>query len=364
MTKTDVTPTTVQGVPHLAVSPEKLTMTLSPHLGSVAVTDVREEPVGTGQMSESRRLHLTYSGSTRLPATLIAKYESANESSRQASQLTRTYEIETAFYQFLRPRVDVNAPQCFACEYHQGSDEFLLLLEDFAPCYQGDQITGCSPEEALTAVLELTRLHGPVWNATDLLEWEWLNRNTPEKRREYCGLLQMLYPGFVDRYNDHLDDGTRRIGDAFLAHPEPYFEFVPPHHTAVHGDYRLDNILFMPRPAGLQAGVVDFQTMSVGCGLSDLSYFIGAGLLPTDRQEHEHRLIQAYVDGLKEYKITLSFDDAWNLYRRYALSGFVMAVIASMLVKQTPRGDEMFLAMAQRHAQQASDLNTLSLLKG
>lgn len=118
----------------------------------------------------------------------------------------------------------------------------------------------------------------------------------------------------------------------------------------------------MPRLTGLEVGVVDFQTLSVGCGVSDLSYFIGAGLLPHDRQGHERELVQTYVDGINRYNIALSFDEAWDLYRRYTLSGFVMAVIASMLVQQTERGDTMFLAMAQRHAQQASDLGTLSLL--
>lgn len=329
----------------------------------MTVTGVSEEPVGTGQMSESRRLHLTYSGPTDLPSTIIAKYESSSESSRQASQLTRTYEIETAFYQLLADRVDVRAPRCFACRYNAEADEFLLLLEDFAPCYQGDQIAGCTPEEALVAVKELPRLHGPVWNAHDLESWEWLNRNTPDKRVEYCGLVKMLYPGFVERYGSQLDDVTRAIGDAFIADAEPYFTFVPPHFTVVHGDYRLDNILFMPRPEGLQAGVVDFQTLSLGCGVSDLSYYIGAGLLPHDRQMHEEHLVRTYVDGLTHYNIDLDFDEAWTLYRRYALSGFVMAVIASMLVKQTERGDAMFLAMAKRHAQQASDLETLSLLK-
>jgi aminoglycoside/choline kinase family phosphotransferase len=313
-------------------------------------------------MSESRRIHLSYSGPTELPSTLIAKFESASESSRQASQLTRTYEIETAFYRTLASRVDVRAPQCFASHYDPDSDEFLLLLEDFAPCYQGDQISGCSPGEARVAVEELARLHGPVWNAHDLESREWLHRNTPEKRLEYCGLVKMLYPGFVDRYSNQLSEVTRAVGDAFIATAEPYFTFVPPHFTVVHGDYRLDNILFMPRPEGLQVGVVDFQTLSLGCGLSDLSYFIGAGLLPDDRRAHEQDLVRTYVDGISGYNIDLSFDEAWHLYRRFTLSGFIMAVIASMLVKQTERGDAMFLAMAQRHAQQASDLDTLALL--
>lgn len=345
------------------LSPASLTAALAHWLVSAVVTDATEEPVGTGQMSESRRLRLTYSGPTDLPATMIAKFESASELSRQASQLTRTYEIETAFYQSLITRVDVRAPRCFVCHYDRARDEFLLLLEDLAPCYQGDQIAGCSLEEASIAVRELAKLHGPVWNAHDLESWEWLNRNTPEKRLEFCELVKMLYPGFVYRYDARLDDVTRVIGDEFIANAEPYFTFVPPHFTVVHGDYRLDNILFMPRPEGLQAGVVDFQTLSLGCGVSDLSYFIGAGLLPEDRQSHEEHLVRTYVDGLTHYNIDLDFDETWNLYRRYALSGFIMAVIASMLVKQTERGDAMFLAMAKRHAQQVSDLEALSLLK-
>jgi hypothetical protein len=40
-----------------------------------------------------------------------------------------------------------------------------------------------------------------------------------------------------------------------------------------------------------------------------------------------------------------------------------MAVVASMIVKQTERGDEMFLAMANRHAQHADDLDSLAAVR-
>jgi len=39
-----------------------------------------------------------------------------------------------------------------------------------------------------------------------------------------------------------------------------------------------------------------------------------------------------------------------------------MAVIASMIVGQTDRGDDMFMAMANRSAQMAIDLASLDLL--
>ena len=39
-----------------------------------------------------------------------------------------------------------------------------------------------------------------------------------------------------------------------------------------------------------------------------------------------------------------------------------VAVVASMLVQQTERGDAMFTAMAQRHARHALDLNGAEFL--
>jgi hypothetical protein len=39
-----------------------------------------------------------------------------------------------------------------------------------------------------------------------------------------------------------------------------------------------------------------------------------------------------------------------------------MALAASMLVERTDRGDEMFMAMAHRHAQHALDLDFVGVL--
>ena len=39
-----------------------------------------------------------------------------------------------------------------------------------------------------------------------------------------------------------------------------------------------------------------------------------------------------------------------------------MDVIAAMVVQQTARGDEMFAAMASRHARHALDLDALTLI--
>jgi hypothetical protein len=59
--------------------------------------------------------------------------------------------------------------------------------------------------------------------------------------------------------------------------------------------------------------------------------------------------------------VQLTWQDLWDQYRLFATSGYIMAIVASMLVKQTERGDAMFAAMANRHGQQMLDLHTIEL---
>jgi aminoglycoside/choline kinase family phosphotransferase len=344
------------------LSPAELTRWLAPRLGGANVVGVRNEPVGTGQMSESRRLTLEYSQPSGLPSTMIAKFESASEASRAASRATRTYEVETAFYRDIRDRVSVNAPTCFYNHFDADRDEFALLLSDFSPCTQGNQLTGCTTEEASAAVREIAKLHGPLWGNDDLKTLSWLHRNPPEKKRNVEILFGQLVPGFVDRYASRLDEVAREVVERLAREPKDYFTNDPARFAVIHGDYRLDNILFMAGSAGVSVGVVDFQTAAVGCPLLDVAYFIGAGLVPMVRREAEERLLGNYLVELGHFAVSLSHDEAWALYRRYTFAGFVMAVVASMIVKQTDRGDEMFMAMANRHAQHVVDLDAFSVL--
>ena len=349
-------PDDAHGSPDVA----RLNEVLAPRLGAARVANMRAEAIGTGQMSESRRLRLEYTQPCDLPATMIAKFPSDDPTSRATGKATRCYEVEASFYRDLRDALHVGAPHCYFVERDDATDDFLLLLEDFAPCHQGDQIAGCTPAEASACIDELVRLHGPLWNSPFLSTLPWLNRSTPEQRTASYGLMRMVYDGFSQRYRDRLAPEARMIGDEFAREPGTYSTRIPPNTTVVHADYRLDNLLFADDG---RIGVVDFQTVTHASGALDLAYFIGAGLVTDVRRAHERDLVQQWVDGLRAYGVSLSFDDAWQEYRRYAFAGFMMAVIASMIVKQTPRGDEMFLAMANRHAQHAVDLDSLAAVR-
>jgi aminoglycoside phosphotransferase (APT) family kinase protein len=150
--------------------------------------------------------------------------------------------------------------------------------------------------------------------------------------------------------------------ERFIPRLHAYLADRPGRWTVAHGDYRLDNLLFGTRAGGSPVAVVDWQTVAHGPGIADLSYFLGAGLLPAARQTHEHDLVRSYHAGLDAGGVSIDWDDCWRDYRRHTFAGLVMAVAASMLVEQTDRGDDMFMAMANRHGRHALDLEAEALL--
>ena len=82
------------------------------------------------------------------------------------------------------------------------------------------------------------------------------------------------------------------------------------------------------------------------------------------RRAHERELFEEYHDALCAHGMRgFAAADCWREYRRLAFGGVLMAIVASMLVQRTERGDEMFMAMLQRHCQQALDLDSEALLE-
>ena len=321
------------------------------------ITAVGLDPVGTGQMCDSLRLHLTADDDG--PATVIAKLPAADPTSRATALALRSYEIEVRFYQQLAPDLPMRTPKVFHADIDVETASFVLLLEDLAPAQQGDQLAGCSPAEAQLAIDELVLLHAPRWNDPKLAELDWLHRDPDGNRLFMLGLLPSLWDGFKDRYRDRLGDEVYAVGEPLFARLADYLETDTTPWTVTHGDYRLDNLLFTED----RVAVVDWQTSAHGPALSDVAYFIGAGLLPDVRSNHEEGLVRRYHERLVAAGVDgYGWDRCWLDYRRGTVAGLIMALAASMLVERTDRGDEMFMAMAHRHAQHALDLDFVGVL--
>jgi hypothetical protein len=239
----------------------------------------------------------------------------------------------------------------------------VLLLEDMAPARQGDQLAGATLAEATAALDQLVGLHAPRWGDPSLSELEWLARDPEASRMFMLGLLPNLWAGFTERYADRLGPEVHEVGGGVIGGLEHYLDDGSPR-TVTHGDYRLDNLLFGGSPEAPTVAVVDWQTCGIGNALSDVAYFIGAGLLVDDRRPNEEALVRRYHERLGAAGVDLPWDECWRSYRRGTVAGVIMALAASMLVERTERGDAMFMVMAERHARHALDVDALGALKG
>ena len=344
---------------HIGVSGEYLAQ----HLG---VSDLKIDsvtPIGTGQMAESYRVSFVAGAHGQLPSSVVVKVPSQSESSRAASRITRCYELETGFYTHVRSLVGVSAPKCLHVWFDAPSDDFVLVLEDIVSGKQGDQIVGATVEQARAAIDELVQLHAPLWNSSQLDTLSWMPRHTMESSQGTRDLLRSVFAGFAARFSSLVSAEVLELGSRLVENIDGYDRAFPNNETIVHRDFRLDNLLFTDTANGTQVKVVDWQTASISAGATDLAYFIGASFSPEQRREVEAELVHRYHDGLSQAGISLTWNEVWDQYRLFATSGYIMAIVASMLVKQTERGDSMFAAMANRHGQQMIDLETLSLFR-
>src|SRR3954471_1115385 len=341
--------------PGLVRRPEDLDSAwLSTVLGA-PVRDFALTRIGTGQMSESYRVALDWDGE---PASVVLKVAASDPTSRATGVGLGAYEREIRFYREIAPRLEGAAlARCHSALFDAAEGWFTLLLGDAGPAVQGDQIRGCTPDEARLAIAELARLHAPLLGDPELAATPWLNQDSPLNQ----ALLAQLWTGFLERYQERLAPDHRALIERFLQSVDGWALDRRAPLGLVHGDYRLDNLLVRAEGSPLPFCVVAWQPVGWGPAMSDAAYFTGGSLTVDDRRAHEDELLRAYFDALGDQQ-ALSWEACREGYRRGCFSGVLMAVAASMLVERTERGDEMFMTLLARHCQQALDLDAVGLL--
>lgn len=330
---------------------------LSEALG-VEVTAVAAEPVGHGQIGSNHRLHLTYGGPTVLPPTLVAKLGAGEDRSIVAGG----YRKEVAFYLDLAPTVAARTPACRHGSISADGTVFTLLLDDLAPAAPGDQLAGADATATEAAVRTLAGLHGPRWGDPTLWDHPELTPTDAEGAAFLGAIFDEAVTTFTARYCDELDDGVepllRRVAEALptwiVARPERF--------ALLHGDFRLDNLLFA---ADGTVHAVDWQTMTVGQPGRDLGYLVATSLEPDDRRAAEADLAAAYVEELAAHGVDgYSAADALADLAFGTIQGPMITVLGAVYATagRSTRGDAMFLTMLRRSLAAVADLDPFALL--
>lgn len=310
------------------------------------------ERIGTGQMSQSHRVTFT---APEGESSVVVKLASDDEKSRAVGVGMGAYWREVEFYRHLSSRIGGPVPSCHLAEYDAAEGWFTLVLDDVIGAAQGDQIRGCTVAEAAQALGAMASVHAPVFNDLAVGTQDWLNQPNPLSQ----ALLTAVYPGFVERYGHRMDERHVAVAEAFIPRMDVWWADRRAPLGLIHGDFRLDNLLF----AGGSCAVVDWQTVTWGPAMMDAAYFLGGALTPDLRRAHEEQLLRGYHEALVTSGVqNFSWEQCWNEYRRQVFWGLTMVVAASMVVGQTERGDDMFMALFERVCEQILDLDSLELL--
>jgi hypothetical protein len=345
----------------LVDGPQDLTARWLGRALGVNVDTVHVTSIGTGQTGANYRLDVTYGAACELPDSFVAKLPAQDPAVRD--RVAFGYRAEVAFYETVAPTVAVPLPQCYLSAISDNGQRFVLLLADLAPATQGDQLVGCSPEAALSAVVALAGLHGPRWCDPAWTEFgaSVMPKPDAEMAVGIADLARSASDTFLDRLGHRLSDRGR---DVLRGYPDSVARWLllePERYALLHGDYRLDNLMFAPDGS---VTVVDWQTISVGLPARDVAYFLSTSLSPGDRREHEHRLVAAYHEALVQRGVTdYPAAACWQDYRLGMLHTPLLATLGAAFSTTTERGDAMTLVMLERACAAMRDLDTLALIE-
>ncbi|MGH3961384.1 phosphotransferase family protein [Mycobacterium sp.] len=344
------------------VTRDWLSAVLSDRGSPVKISEVDVTAIGTGQTGATYRVSAGYAANPDgFPDTFVIKLPAQDDAVRD--RVTIGYRSECAFYATVADRVRVPVPRCFYCAITEDAMDYALLLADQAPAVQGDQLAGCCEQEARLAVTALTGLHGPSWCDPVWLDFPGIAFARPDQASAngLGEVARMSADIVLDKLGDRMTATDRETFTTTMGLVTPWLLAEQDRFALLHGDYRLDNMLFDPDATTVT--VVDWQTLGVGLPARDLAYFTATSLQPELRSALERDLVDAYHRTLSGYGVAgYDRETCWSDYRLGMPQALLISALGFAFATATDRGDDMVLTMLARGCQAIRDLGTLDLI--
>ncbi|MEC8974747.1 MAG: oxidoreductase family protein [Actinomycetota bacterium] len=316
-----------------------------------AVLEVELEIIGTGIgfVGEVYRCHLSWDANrSDLPASMIIKVPSSIPANRGLGEGLQLYEREILAYQELSGEMGLPMPKLF---YAVMDDDptpwldkvieflftylpiggiswvtvqflklaaknpqlrrYLLIIEDIVDARPPSQVGGGSLDDAIVALTALAEFHAAHWmseKSVGISSRIWSMDRLP---KVWQASYRRNRDDFLSNFGNLIEDEKiRQLDQAQIDIPKLLKPLGEPPWTLLHGDYRLDNILY--RPDGSLV-VIDYQILSKGRPGWDVGYFITTALTPEHKDEetvmleHYHQVL--CTAGVSDYPFSTLLED-------------------------------------------------------
>ena len=271
---------------------------------------------GVGLLGMVIRVKLNYSGAANAgPASVVIKFAHPVPENRAIAANLNMYEREVIFFNEVSSQVATPQPDCYfaAMNYDLGSN--VVVLEDLNAYRAGDQVKGATVDEVKMVIDSIIPLHAKFWNKAAetfpkmmRIDTSYIVPFAPSVQGTWQPALANFGYCFADgvkeampKYVDELPNIMRMLGNRAT--------------TLIHGDVRLDNVMFGDGKPGLQPAVMlDWQAIMVSSPMQDIAWLLNSGVAVEMRRKHEEEFLAYYCEkiaaaGVQGYTLDTARDD-------------------------------------------------------
>ncbi len=318
------------------------------------VRDFQVQHFGDGAsiMGLVTRIHLQADAG---PRSMIAKFPSPAPENRAVAQTYDMYGREVRFYQQIAKNLSLRTPTCYYADFDSNTDDFVLLIEDLQGYRVGDQVRGCTYEEALAVIDAMADLHSSFWaTAPPGVR----SHNNPMQRDGMVAGFKAGWPVVVEHFSDLIPAAAEVAGKRMPHRVAGLLEAMCADPVCLaHADVRLDNIFF----GNNEVVLVDWQSVCTSAPEQDLAYFVTQSMPPQVRAGVDWPA--RYLAALKRQGIDYDHSRCRDRFRVAALYLLCYAVvIAGTLDMGNERGQALARTLLGNSLSALDEMNAFDLL--
>lgn len=327
----------------------------------VDVASVSAAPIGAGNVSDTVRVAIEYSGAAgEAPKSLVVKLKPSDPGVHAHGLRSGAYHREIGAYVDISERHACRIP----LKYWVTGDETTinLVMEDLSTTTTaGNQIAGCGPVEAESVIVELARLHSEFFPLTDATAPGWMIR-LGDVCEYWSAAAERGAQAALRRFAEDLPRESLIAVSEATALVRDWYRLSQRRLTFTHGDPRVDNILFDTSGAVPAAILIDWQVTGLRNPMYDVGYFMSGSVATDDRRIIERRLLQRYVDVFAERASGYSIDKATCDYQIQLLSGLYITLAAIDVLPDNDVVNRLILALLERNCAAVIDWKSVAAL--
>lgn len=274
------------------------------------------------------RVSVEHDGLGTLPRHWFVKLPSLSWRARWITALPQLFQTELRFYIDVAPSMPVLLPHLVAVQSRNGRGKVLILADLTAagstPGAPGDAL---SPEQASLMIEEIARLHAHFWEQASLKRDLYWLAGPVQRLEDKLGafLAEPLMRRGLKRAGNSIPTALHAPAIAYARQRRVAMRVrAEGPRTLIHHDLHPGNLFWQDGKPGL----LDWQLVRVGEGISDVAYFLTTALTSDIRRVYEKHLLARYQQLLGERNIAVpDLETLWQRYRAYLLYPFEAMVV-------------------------------------